>query len=178
MRIALAMAALLLGACAHSGSPQSAAGASPLGLPPRPISQAALDAARLESLPAPSQASVRIPDVLGVSADYRLLVLDGHLALVRDAEHAAADPSLQPALLPQELAAEVASSRESAARMDNALRSVMQRSEELSLRAADLEAEARRLSEQLTASEARVRQLEAGGHPQGQDAQPARAPDP
>jgi hypothetical protein len=51
--------------------------------------------------------------------------------------------------------------------MDGALESVMQRSRELSDRALELEAQGKRLAELLAASEARVRQLEAG---------PGRAP--
>jgi hypothetical protein len=56
------------------------------------------------------------------------------------------DPSFHPAPLPQELAAELEASRQSAARMDNALSSVMERSRELTEQAKALEAEAKRLA--------------------------------
>jgi hypothetical protein len=178
MRIPLALSTFALGACTHPGSPQSAAGASPLGLPPRQVSAAAVEEARRESAVRPDRESIGIPEVLGVPDDYRLIVLDGHWVLVRDAGRQEADPSLQPALLPQELAAEVASARESSARMESALRAVMQRSQELSDRAAELEAQAKRLSAQAVAPATPGQPPEPAAHPAAEDAQPTRPPDP
>jgi hypothetical protein len=71
----------------------------------------------------------------------------------------------QPGLLPQELAAEVAANRESSARMDNALDSVMRRSRELSEQALELQAQSRKLAEMLSAEQARVQELEAPVRP-------------
>jgi uncharacterized coiled-coil protein SlyX len=110
------------------------------------------------------------------------MLLDGHLTLVRETDSQALEPApasmrivtgevargelaYQPALLPQELAAEVAANRESAARMDNALASVMQRSRELAERALALEAQSKKLAETLRAAEARIGELEAAGSP-------------
>jgi len=178
MRIPIALSTLALGACAHPGIPQSAAGASPLGLPPRQISEAALGEAQRESAVRPDRETIGVPEVIGIPVDYRLIVLDGHLALVRDTGRKEADPSLQPALLPQELAAEVASARESSARMEGALRAVMQRSQELSDRAAELEAQAKRLSAQAQAPATQALPPDNAAHPAAGNAQPARPPDP
>jgi len=126
--------------------------------------------------------AIRLPDRITLPAVYRLLLVDGHLTLVRESsarEFEAGPSSLrvvagepgrgeltyQPALLPQELAAEVATGRESSARMEAALESVMRRSRELSGQAMELEAQGKRLAELLAASEARVRQLEAEARP-------------
>lgn len=112
-----------------------------------------------------------MPQEMTLPASYRLMLVDGHLALVRETdtqalaggptslrvvtgEIARGDLAYQPGLLPQELAAEVASNRESAARMDNALESVMQRSRELSDQAAELKAQAERLGALLAGSQA------------------------
>jgi hypothetical protein len=125
---------------------------------------------------------IRMPDRITLPAAYRLMLVDGHLALVRETDAQALEPAptsmrivtgeiargelaYQPGLLPQELAAEVASSRESSARMDNALDSVMQRSRELSAQALELEAQGRRLAELLAAAQARIHELEAAGAP-------------
>jgi hypothetical protein len=129
-----------------------------------------------------------MPDRITLPATYRLLLVDGHLALVRETDPQALEPgptsmrvvmgeiargelAYQPGLLPQELAAEVASNRESSARMDNALDTVMQRSRELSERALELEAQGRKLAELLASSQERVRELESERAPA-----PAKAP--
>jgi len=114
------------------------------------------------------------------------MLLDGHLALVRvsDEEALAAAPAslriimgelsrgelaYQPGLLPQELAAEVAANRESSARMDNALETVMRRSRELSDEALELKSESARMTELLQAARARIAELEtASGKPASQ----------
>jgi hypothetical protein len=102
-----------------------------------------------------------------IPASYRLVLLEGRLELVResDAQALAGSPAsirvvtgeiargelaYQPGLLPQELAAEVAANRESAARMDNALGDVMRRSRELSAEALAMQAEAERLARMLS----------------------------
>ena len=69
---------------------------------------------------------------------------------------------------------EVAANRESAARMDNALASVMQRSRELSDQALAVEAQSRKLAEMLRDAEARIRELEGVAPP----AKAAAKPDP
>jgi hypothetical protein len=118
-------------------------------------------------------AAIELPERIVIPAAYRLMLVDGHLTLVRDTDPRTVDPgpsslrivagetsgdelSYQSALLPQELAAEVASNRESSARMDNALDSVMQRSRELSGQAAELEAQAKRLGDLLAAAKTQV----------------------
>ncbi|HMD60468.1 MAG TPA: hypothetical protein VKG78_03505 [Opitutaceae bacterium] len=89
-------------------------------------------------------------------------------------EIARGELAYQPALLPQELAEEVASNRESSARMDNALGAVMQRSRELSEQALELEAQGKKLAELLAAAQARVRELEAAGAAAPPKAQPPK----
>jgi len=106
------------------------------------------------------------------------MLLDGHLTLVRQSDAASLSPSpaslrlvageisrgelaYQPGLLPQELAAEVAANRESAARMDASLGEVMRRSRELSAQALELKEQSGRLAELLSSAEARIAQLEA-----------------
>jgi hypothetical protein len=125
-----------------------------------------------------TQEPVRLPARITLPASYRLMLVDGHLALVRETDPQALDSSpssmrivtgeiargelaYQPALLPQELAAEVAANRESSARMDNALETVMRRSRELSEQALALEEQSRKLADMLAAARARVRELEA-----------------
>jgi hypothetical protein len=144
------------------------------------VDQAVLNGALAAENAAPDRASVRMPERVTLPAAYRLMLLDGHLALVRETDAQTLEPApasmrivtgeiargelaYQPALLPQELAAEVASNRESAARMDNALDTVMRRSRELSDQALELEAQAGRLAQLLAAAQARVRALEAPG---------------
>jgi hypothetical protein len=124
-------------------------------------------------------AAIQLPDRIVLPASYRLVLLDGHLALVREAddkalerapasmrivagEIARGELAYQPGLLPQELAAEVAANRESSARMDDALEAVMRRSRELSKQALELQEQSRKLAELLEASQARVKELEAG----------------
>jgi len=135
-----------------------------------------------------------LPDRIVIPAAYRLMLLDGHLALVRVADEQALAPApasmrivmgelsrgelaYQPALLPQELAAEVAANRESSARMDNALETVMRRSRELSDQALELKAESARLAELLEAARGRIAELEAAaGKPGSQRGTPVEAP--
>lgn len=177
---ALAPAILvLLYGCAVPEHPQTGAGAQHLGVP-----VSSVDPSVQAALPGgPEGVMVRLPERITLPASYRLMLLDGHLALVRETdpqaleraptsmrivtgEVARGELAYQPGLLPQELAAEVAANRESSARMDNALGTVMQRSRELSEQALELQAESRRLAEALTAAQARIRDLEAT-HPPG-----------
>jgi len=167
------MAALLLCACAGPQRPQVAPGAAPLGLP-----QPAPPPAPGSAAPNAERAEPDLPEVLTLPAVYRLMLVDGRMALVRESdarslrtgspslrivsgEGAGGELAYQPAPLSQELAAELAASRERSARLDGALESVMQRSRELSEQALEIEAQGKRLAELLAASEARVRQLEA-----------------
>jgi predicted nucleic acid-binding protein len=123
-------------------------------------------------------AAIRLPERIILPASYRLVLLDGHLALVREAEEQALEAApasmrivtgeiargelaYQPGLLPQELAAEVAANREGSARMDNALEAVMRRSRELSEQALELQAQSRKLADLLAGAQARVQELEA-----------------
>lgn len=148
----------------------TAAGATPVGPPPLIAAAGAEDAA------------IGLPDRITLPAAYRLMLVDGHMTLVRETDPKAlegAPASLrivageaergelayQPGLLPQELASEVAANRESSARMDNALADVMKRSRELTLQAQELQAQSRKLSEMLASALDRVAQLEADGRP-------------
>jgi hypothetical protein len=144
--------------------------------------------------PAHGAEPVLLPDRIVIPAAYRLMLLDGHLALVRVSDEQAlapAPPSLrivmgelargelayQPGLLPQELASEVAANRESSARMDNALETVMRRSRELSEQALQLKSESTRLAELLQAARARIAELEASpGKPPSQRVSPGDPP--
>lgn len=178
MKAAAAALALALCACASPPRPRAAPVAEPSGAP-RPAPAASPAAAGPDA--------PELPDMITLPAAYRLMLVDGRLALVREtgaraggvplrvlaADEAQRDPTFAPAPLPQELAAQLAESRESAARMDGALESVMQRSRELSDRALELEAQGRRLAELLAASEARVRRLEAAGGRAPPQADPA-----
>jgi len=185
--IACAAGALLLSACASPRPPQLGPGAAPVGAPSLPFDASVLDKAAPGTPRPDAGEAVRLPDRLFIPAAYRLMLLDGRLALVRETDPqalGAAPTSLrivageisrgelayQPALLPQELAAEVSADRESAARMGAALDAVMRRSRELSEQALEIEAQGRRLAQELASSEARVRQLEAEAR-----AAPARA---
>jgi hypothetical protein len=185
--------------CAAPGRPQAGPGAAAPGAPAPPFDGS------LAARPAPAPAGggergpVRLPDQIELPASYRLMLLDGHLVLVRETdaqalqgapatmrivagEIARGELAYQPGLLPQELAAEVAANRESSARMDNALEDVMRRSRELSGRALELQAQSVRLAGLLSAAEARIRELElAGGPARAQDPRPkpeGKAPDP
>jgi hypothetical protein len=181
----LAAASALAAGCTSTGRPQAGPGAERVGAP-----QARFDLGIARKHPpdggGEDNAAVRLPDRIALPASYRLVLLDGHLELVREAdpqailqapatmrmvagEIARGELAYQPGLLPQELAAEVAANRESSARMDNALEDVMRRSRELSEQALALQAQSRRLAELLAASEARVRELEGAGR-----ASPAR----
>lgn len=187
---ALPAGLLLLGACAAQDRPQREPGAANVGAPRPAADQTAL-AAAAGGEAAPRE-PIRMPDRITLPAAYRLMLVDGHLALVRETDAQAIEPgpasmrivtgeiargelAYQPALLPQELAAEVAANRESAARMDNALDTVMRRSRELSDQALELEAQGRRLAELLTAAQARIRAIEAAAGPAKP---PAVKPDP
>jgi uncharacterized coiled-coil protein SlyX len=137
---------------------------------------------------------IRMPERIVLPASYRLMLLDGHMALVRETDSQELEPSpasmrvvtgeiargelaYQPGLLPQELAAEVAANRESSARMDNALEAVMKRSRELSGQAQELEAQSRKLAEMLSAAQARIQELEAAAHAAAAGP-PAASPEP
>jgi hypothetical protein len=173
----IGIVAALLGGCAARNAPQAALGASAVGAPELPVGAAAIDQALRSAGQGPHRADVRLPERIVLPAAYRLMLLDGHLTLVRDTDPQVLEPSpmmqivpgdtapseaaYQPALLPQELAAAAAADRESSARMDNALESVMRRSRELAAQAMELQAQERRLAEVLAASEERVRQLES-----------------
>jgi len=168
-----AAAGLLLGACASPHRPQAAPGAQAVGVPERVVDPSVVAPALGEGGTAPGLEAIQLPERITLSASYRLMLVDGHLALVRETdpkaldagpgslsvvagEVARGDLAYQPGLLPQELAAEVASNRESSARMDNALESVMQRSRELSDQAAELKAQAEKLGALLAAAQART----------------------
>jgi hypothetical protein len=186
----LAAALLLACSCSSPARIQGGPGAERVGAP-SPAADPALLGRQAQADPA--GAPIRLPERIALPASYRLLLLDGHLALVRESDEQALEPApasmrivtgeiargelaYQPGLLPQELAAEVAANRESSARMDNALGSVMRRSRELSDQAAELGAQSRRLAEMLAAAQARVRELE--GAARAAPAPPAAAPDP
>jgi hypothetical protein len=155
----------LLGACAAPPSaPQSSPGAAGVGAPHFPVNPAVLGAVHGAG---PEKAeAIRLPDRITLPAAYRLILLDGHLTLVRETDAQAIAPgpgslrivmgelargelAYQPALLPQELAADVATDRASVAQMKAALEAVMRRSGELSAQVRELEAESRRLADLL-----------------------------
>ncbi len=179
---AAALSLLLACGCAAPGPrpPQPGGGPADQGAPPV---QAASPVG-----PVPAG----LPDRITLPAAYRLMLLDGHMTLVRESDPQALGGSpaslrivageisrgelaFQPGLLPQELAAEVAANRESSARMDNALAEVMRRSRDLSDQAVGLQDQSRRLSEMLASIMARLAQLEstrpaAAGTPGSADA--------
>jgi hypothetical protein len=176
-RAAISAAGLLLAcACTSSSQIRPGPGTARAGAP----DQAAEPSARAAQPRASAgDAAIQLPDRIVLPASYRLVLLDGHLALVREADEQALERApasmrivageiargelaYQPGLLSQELASEVAANRESSARMDNALEAVMSRSRELSKQALELQEESRRLADLLAAAEARVRELEAG----------------
>jgi hypothetical protein len=181
--------AILCG-CAAPSRLQDGPGADRVGAPHPSVDATALVRAAAE----PAPGALRMPERLALPASYRLMLLDGHLALVRESdgealaqaptsmrivtgEIARGELAYQPALLPQELAAEVAANRESSARMDNALDAVMRRSRELSEQALALQAQSRRLAQVLAAEDAKSRVPDAAGgaaHPN----QPPQAADP
>jgi hypothetical protein len=171
------LAALLLAAgCAEIRRPQSAPGAESPGVPVRGAGRGSAGGA--EAGGEPGAPPVGMPDTITIPACYRLVLLDGHLALVRETDAQAISPgpaslriitgeiargelAYQPGLLPQELAAEVASNRESADRMDNALAAVMERSRELSEQAAQLQAQGKKLAELIAEAQARAAEPQA-----------------
>jgi hypothetical protein len=175
MRTSPAIAAaglVLLGACtAEVRAPQGAIGAASVGAPSSEVDATVVGPAPASGPGGRRGEPIRMPDRIILPAAYRLLLLDGHLTLVRETDPQALAPAptsmrivmgevargelaFQPALLPQELAAEVASNRESSARMDNALETVMRRSRELSAQVVELEAESKRLAELLASARA------------------------
>jgi hypothetical protein len=180
VRASFAAGLMVLCACTETNRPQRAPGAAGVGAPERTVDRSVLGAAPAGGDHGPEPGVIRMPERITLPACYRLILLDGHLALVRETDAQAIEPTptsmrivmgeiargelaYQPALLPQELAAEVASNRESAARMDNALDGVMRRSRELSEQALELEAQGRKLAGLLAAAEARARAFEAPG---------------
>jgi hypothetical protein len=177
LAIPVAFIALLCG-CSAPTRLQEGPGAGRIGAPRPRVDAAPAYGAN----PEPEGSVLRMPERLALPASYRLMLLDGHLTLVRETDAQAlsqaptsmrivmgevsrGELAYQPALLPQEIAAEVAANRESSARMDNALAAVMQRSRELSERALALEAQSKRLADLLMAEEAR-----------GRESDPARSP--
>lgn len=164
--VALAIMALA-GACAVAPTaPQAAIGATGVGAPVPAVDGPVLAAGAGD--PKARSEAIRLPDRIVLPATYRLILLDGHLTLVRetDSQALSAGPTTlrivmgelargelayQPALLPQELAAEVASDRQRAARTADALEAVMRRTRELSEQVRELEAQRRRLAELLAA---------------------------
>jgi hypothetical protein len=190
---ACAASLVLLAGCAATHRPQGEPGAGMIGAPNPDFDRTVVRGAGLDASKAEG-AAIRMPDRITLPATYRLVLLDGHLALVRETDAQAMEPgptslrivmgevargeiAYQPALLPQELASEVASSRESSARMDNALEGVMRRSRELSEQARELEAQGKTLAELLAAAQARERELEAAS-PQSPGRAATAKPDP
>jgi hypothetical protein len=187
--LASACLAILCG-CASPNRLQEGPGAARVGAPRTAVDEAAFSRAA----PEPAPGAIRMPERLALPASYRLMLLDGHLALVRESdgealaqaptsmrvvsgEIARGELAYQPALLPQELAAEVAANRESSARMDNALDAVMRRSRELSDEALALQAESRRLEEMVSAAEAKGRGAPSGAPAAPQPANPGTPAD-
>jgi hypothetical protein len=171
---------LLASGCSSTSRPQDGPGAARVGAPSPPADPAILKGEPGAPDGGADRAAIRLPDRITLPASYRLVLLDGHMALVRETDEQALDRApaslrivtgeiargelaYQPGLLPQELAAEVAANRESSARMDNALEAVMRRSRELSEQALELQAQSRKLAEMLLAAQARVQELEAAG---------------
>jgi hypothetical protein len=170
---------LALGACAGPSRPPGSEGAALPGPVRSPVGLSAIDRAD----PPPAEPTpMRLPDRITLPAAYRLMLLDGHLSLVRETDEETLRPgaaslrvvtgeiargeiAYQPALLPQELAAELAANREGAARMNDALDGVLRRSRELSEQARELAEQNRRLEDLLRAAEARVRELESQKNP-------------
>jgi hypothetical protein len=190
-------AGLLLGACASPSRPQAAPGAQGPGVPRRTVDPSVVTDDPEARGDGAGAGAIRLPDRITIPAAYRLMLVDGHLALVRETDPQTLDPgpaslrvitgeiasgdlAYQPGLLPQELAAEVAANRESSARMDNALESVMQRSRELSDQAAALQAQAKKLGDLLTAAQVRAAAAEAAGKAgtPAPDAQERQVPGP
>jgi len=180
------MCTAILGGCASQDRLQQAAGAARPGAPNPPF-----DAGVVATLRAEAPAAVRLPDRITLPASYRLVLVDGHMTLVREADSEALEAAptsirivageiargelaYQPGLLPQELAAEVAGNRESAARMDNALETVMRRSRELSQQALELQEQSRSLAEIVKAQQSRVQELEAAAKAAGAGQAPRR----
>jgi hypothetical protein len=170
--VPLAAFAIILSSCASANRPQAGPGAERLGVPAHEGDPGVAGGAPAAPSCAADPGAIQLPDRITIPASYRLMLVDGHLALVRETDAQSLDPgpaalrivtggmaqgelAYQPGLLPQELAAEVASSRASAARMDSALDTVMARSRELSQQAVALEAQAKKLAELIADANAR-----------------------
>ena len=189
----LAAASALICGCASPRRPQAGPGAQKVGAPSPQVDPGILENGSRDGGRDALHDPIRLPARIRLPASYRLVLLDGHLELVRETdpqallqapasmrivagEIARGELAYQPGLLPQELAAEVAANRESSARMDNALEDVMRRSRALSAQALELQAQSRKLAELLSAAQARVRELEAAGRAaQAQSGQGPRA---
>jgi hypothetical protein len=170
LSLGLLAAACLLAGCAGPGYSQGGPPTGHIGVPAERVDSSMVG----QDGPAPAPKPVDLPERIVLPASYRLMLLDGHMALVRETdarslesapasmriiagEISRGELAYQPALLPQELAAEVAANRESAARMDNALESVMQRSRELSEQAGAVQAQSRKLADLLAEAESKLR---------------------
>ena len=124
-------------------------------------------------------AQAATPEALAVPDNYRLMLLDGRLVLIHDHQQAQPiqieatgnDGPEHPELLPQEMAAEVERNRASGARMDGALKAVMDRSKDLEQEAQTLGEESRKLAQMLAAAEERMKGAEAP-HPVADKPQP------
>ena len=162
MRPLLACLALALAGCvSHPG----AIGPTAPGRDTSPISPRTIEKAEAA------------PEVVPLPTAYRLMLLDGQLVLVRDHDPAQvvriestplSSPE-HPELLPQEMAAEVERNRASGARMDNALKAVMDRSRDLEQQAQVLGEQSKHLADMLAEAEARMRPPDAPKPAQGQD---------
>jgi hypothetical protein len=174
----LAASLFLVSGCSTSSRNTGGPPVEPVGAPTHPVDPTLAGTAIGRAAPEP----VELPERIVLPASYRLMILDGHMALVRETdgrsieaapsslrviagEIAKGELAYQPALLAQELASEVAANRESSARMDNALEEVMKRSRELSGQALEVQVQSSKLAELLTTAEARIRQLEATSAP-------------
>jgi hypothetical protein len=178
----------LLGGCAQPQRLQEARGAAQVGAPNMTVDPGVMGGSSDKE----DRPSIRLPERIALPASYRLVLLDGHLVLVRETDPQALEPAptsmrvvvgevarngftTPGSLLPQELAAAVLSSRETSSRMESALEAVMRRSRELSEQALELQAQSRKLGELLVTEQARVRQLEAAGRPAQEQAAPTNA---
>jgi len=158
---AIGFAGLLLAGCSSPSARQPGPAMEPPGVPRSAGTGPAPDGSA-------APRAIEAPDRIEFPATYRLVVVEGHLVLVRETDAQALVPpptslrvvtgeiargelAYQPGLLPQELAAQVAANRESAARLDNALAEVMERSRLLSAQALELKAQSQRLADQLAA---------------------------
>jgi hypothetical protein len=187
-----AIVGLLLCGCALPYRPQIERGATHVGVPRPEIDIAVLDKTKGLEESGAETGTIRLPDRLVLPAAYRLTLVDGRLTLDRETDFRSLDPgaasmrivsgavtgddpAYQPGLLPQELAAEVAADRQSAARMDHALEAVMRRSHELAEQAVELEAQSKRMAELLIAAQERARGPEPALRPHAAKSVPGNA---